>query len=128
MAVRENTGLRGKLADLCSEDRSYHRINSPSVQISHLNRRPFRGGINRGTSGPGGVRAVYRVKDREDLAGVVGDPRSRRARSETPPDGLERGILRGQFRGVRLIPLNSLFAVPFGLPDFLLIFISCQLR
>jgi len=57
-----------------------------------------RGGISRGHFPDVRRRQGHRFNVREVLAGVVGDLQSRRRRSLTPTDLLERGILRGHFR------------------------------
>ena len=41
----DREAVRGKLADLCSEDRRYPRINRRTVQISHPNRPSIDGSV-----------------------------------------------------------------------------------
>jgi len=60
---------------------------------------PVSGGSNRGTFALNTARAAHRIKDREDLAGVVGDPQSRRSPTDTAHERRERGITRGQSTG-----------------------------
>jgi len=75
------------------------RGRGPRRTIRGVTRATQHGGSNRGTFALNTARAAHRIKDREDLAGVVGDPRSRRSATETADERRERGITRGHSTG-----------------------------